>query len=110
MRLYKVYVLSLIEYGSAAFMAISKMNFAKLQRVQNIAIRICLNLPRYIRVELLHEYAGIGTIIDRLSRTNKQLLKSMAVNNEHHLGMLPRSPLDVLVYLYTGLLGTVLFT
>ena len=107
MRLYKVYVLSLIEYGSAAFMAISKMNFAKLQRVQNIAIRICLNLPRYIRVEL--EYAGIDTIIDRLSRTNK-LLKSMAVNNEHHLGMLPRSPLDVLVHLYTGLLGTVLFT
>ena len=106
MRLYKVYILSLIEYGSTAFMAMSKMNFAKLQRIQNEAIRICLNLPRYIRIELLHEYAGIEKIIDRLSRTNKRLLKSMAANNEHvsklcqehhhHPSMLPRSPLDVL--------------
>ena len=107
MRLYKVYILSLIEYGSSSFIATSKGNRDKLQRVQNEAIRLCLNLPRYIRIDLLHEYAGIDRIWDRLIKTNRRLLGSMTVSNEHirkmaqdqplNHGMLPVSALDLLM-------------
>ena len=107
MRLYKVYILSLLEYGSSSFIATSKVNQEKLQRVQNEAIRLCLNLPRYIRIDLLHEYAGIDKIWDRFKQTNRRLLGTMTVRNEHirkmvqdqplHHGILPVSTLDILM-------------
>ena len=107
MRLYKVYILSLMEYGSSSFIATTKGNREKLQRVQNEAIRLCLNLPRYIRIDLLHEYAGIDRIWDRLVKTNRHLLGTMTVTNEHirklaqdqplNNGMSPVSPLDLLM-------------
>ena len=107
MRLYKTYILSLVEYGSSTFVATSKGNREKLQKIQNEAIRLCLNLPRYIRIELLHEYAGIERIWTRLLQTNRSLLGTMSARNEHihrmaqdqplSQGMLPVSPLDLMM-------------
>ena len=106
MRLYKTYVLPLIEYGSISFIAAPKPTIDKLQKIQNEAIRICLRLPRYIRVDLLHEYAGICTIRQRLEKLNTKLLSSMMNNNEDIRELMrnhdsihdikPRSPHDVL--------------
>ena len=106
MRLYKMYVRTLLEYGSSSFLVSLKSNMEKLQKIQNEAIRICLRLPRYIRIDLLHEYAGIDTIAERLKILNQRLLATMVSTNEdikklvdqQHLTqtLAPKSPLDLL--------------
>ena len=83
MKLYKIYIRPIIEYGSIAFMSAPKTQLSRLQRIQNDAIRICLKLPRYIRTNLLHEYASIEPIADRLLKLNTSLLNTMRLNNEH---------------------------
>ena len=105
-RLYKTYVLPLIEYGSSSFIAAPITTLVNLQRVQNEALRSCLSLPRYIRSDLLHEYAGIDFTSDRLKTLNRRLLESMTRSNpdiklliENRLlyqDVPPKSPLDVL--------------
>ena len=81
-----MYVLTLLEYGSSAFIATSKTNQAKLQKVQNEALRICLNLPRYIRIDLLHEYGGIDRVEEGMNKLNKRLLESMTASNKDIAG------------------------
>ena len=105
MRLYKMYIRPLLEYGSSSFIAASKTKLERLQKVQNEAIRCCLRLPRYIRIDLLHEYAGIDRVEERLKKLNTHLLESMArvnedvkklVDDQHiHEHSLPKSPLDI---------------
>lgn len=99
LRLYKVYILSLMEYGSS-FITTSKVNREKFQRIQNEAIRLCLNLPKYIRIDLLHEYAGIERIWVRLMKTNRHLLGTMTQSNEHIRKMTQDQPQNQNVYLY----------
>ena len=106
MKLYKTYILPLVEYGSIAFIAAPKLSIDKLQKLQNEAIRICLGLPKYIRIDLLHEYAGLQTIRQKLEKSNTKLLCSMMNHNEdvrelmrnHDLSrdLNPKSPLDIL--------------
>ena len=89
-----------------AFIAAPKLSIDKLQKLQNEAIRICLGLPKYIRIDLLHEYAGLQTIRQKLEKSNTKLLCSMINHNEdvrelirnHDLSrdLNPKSPLDIL--------------
>ena len=83
MKLYKIYVRPILEYGSIAFMAAPKTQLSRLQGLENDAIRICLRLPKYIRTSLLHEYASLESISMRLIRTNTTLLRKMRENNPH---------------------------
>ena len=106
-NLYKSYVRPIIEYGSSAFIATSTTQFDRLKRIQNEAIRVCLRLPRYIRSELLHEYASLEQIRDRLLKMNSSLLNRMKTHNDHiknlcetnssYSDMQPRSPIDILL-------------
>merc|ERR1712212_89921 len=50
-RLYKVYIRSIFEYGSVCFLFCPDSLLDSLQKVQNRAIRICLRLPRYVSVK-----------------------------------------------------------
>jgi len=83
MKLYKCYVRPLIEYGSSSFIAAPRPQLKNLQQIQNEALRICLKLPKYIKISLLHEYASIQPIKDRLISMNKSLIKTMAKHNEY---------------------------
>ena len=47
-RLYKIYIRSLFESGSAGFISASKRELDKLQKIQNEAIRTSLRLPAYL--------------------------------------------------------------
>ena len=106
-KLYKTYVLPVLEYDSIAFLAAPKLNMNKLQRIQNEAIRACLKIPCYVRTDLLHECAGLEIIVDRLKRHNLRLLNQMSQRNKNvhdlHISQLqmahlfPKSPLDLLL-------------
>ena len=82
-RLYKVYVRPIMEYGSAAFISATTTQFERLHRIQNCAIRASLKLPKYIRSSLLHEYACLEPIKDRLYKLNHTLLPRMQRHNEN---------------------------
>ena len=105
-RLYKTYIRPLLEYGSIAFIAAPDEQINRLQIIQNAALRLCLRLPSYIRINLLHEYSSIETVKTRLKELNTKLLHTMARNNPDvkniksiylsHLKDYHRSPLDVI--------------
>jgi late competence protein required for DNA uptake (superfamily II DNA/RNA helicase) len=83
MKLYEIYIRPLMEYGSISFMAAPKHHLKKLQQIQNEALRICLRLPRYISIDLLHEYGCCKRLNDRFQKLNKKLLTTMSENNEN---------------------------
>ena len=65
-RLYKTFIRPLVEYGCVALLASGTETISKFQRIQNEFIRVCLNLPRYIRTDLLHEAACLETVKERI--------------------------------------------
>ena len=83
MKLYKIYVRPIIEYGSIAFSTAPRTQLLRLEQIQNEAIRTALRLPRYIRKNLLNEYASIQPINDRLLQLNTSLLNTMKQKNDH---------------------------
>ena len=105
-RLYKTYIRPLLEYGSIAFIAAPDEHMNRLQVIQNAALRLCLRLPSYIRIDLLHEYSGIETVKKRMKNLNTKLLQTMARNNQDvknimsnylsHLKDYHKSPLDII--------------
>ena len=119
LRLYKVYIRSIFEYGCVAFLHIPDTTLGLLQRVQNKALRICLGLPKYVSLELLHDSACLLTVRERLEqlglrllgkmRGNNPLIREMAQNKEReNLGIVMqqgqgntnrphRTPLDILL-------------
>ena len=106
-RLYKTYIRPLIEYGCIATTAISKSTQNEFQKVQNEFIRVCLNLPSYIRTDLLHEAASLETIKERLEHLGKKhynTIRDTTVISElynNYLSVVPlndyKSPLDYLI-------------
>ena len=107
MKLYTCYIRSLIEYGSISFLSAPKGQLSRLQKIQNDAIRTCLRLPRYLRTSLIHEYAGIEPVNDRLQKVCTKLLSKIITRNEDVQGLVENrtpatgnchlSPLDVLI-------------
>ena len=82
MRLYKIYIRPLSEYGSASFITTPSSQFDRLKRIENESIRASLQLPKYIRTTLLHEYASLEPIKDRLLKLNASLLSRMKLHND----------------------------
>ena len=80
-RLYKVYVRSIFEYGSVCFLHCPDSVLDALQKIQNRAIRICLRLPRYISLKLLHENSGLPTVKERLIQLGTKMVAKMKSSN-----------------------------
>ena len=59
-------------------------NNSKLQRIQNNAIRIIFNLPRYTGVSDLHEKAGLDLLKDRFIKLNRKFF-GRAFSNKNPL-------------------------
>ena len=81
LKLYKMYIRSIMEYGSFCFIAAPKIYLSKLQKTQNDALRVCLRLPSFIRIGLLHECASIETFEERMLKLNSNLLRKMYRHN-----------------------------
>ena len=102
-RLYQTYVCPLFEYGSISFLP---ADLKKLQQIQNEFIRLSLKLPRYLRVDLIHDAAGLELLETRLKRLNCNLMSKLirleSIENqvEKSLNTIPlnryTSPLDQL--------------
>ena len=103
-KLYKMYVRPLLEYGSLSFLT---AKISQLQQIQNEFLRTSMRLPSYLRTDLLHQSAGLETIKDRLTSLNTNLMKKMLAHVdiqktvEKSLSATPlnlyKSPLDVLI-------------
>ena len=65
-QIYKQYVRPIFEYGSLSTITTSDNIISKIQRLQNTFIRLALRLPKYICAKLLHDYAGLPYVKDRL--------------------------------------------
>ena len=81
LRLYKTYVCPIFEYGCIAFLHVPDMSLRPLQLIQNMALRIVLDLPSYISIDRLHEYASISRVKERLSELGSRHLAKMRVKN-----------------------------
>ena len=57
------------------------MSLRPLQLIQNMALRIVLDLPSYISIDRLHEYASISRVKERLSELGSRHLAKMRVKN-----------------------------
>ena len=75
-KLYKIYVRPLFEYGSISFIHIPR-EIERAQKVQNVFIRTALKLPSYLSTELLHTAANLEMMKDRLISLNNKLLAKM---------------------------------
>ena len=80
-RLYKVYVRSIFEYGSVSFLHCPDSTMDILQRLQNRAIRTCLRLPKYVSVRLLHEASCLPTVKKRLRQLGGKMVAKMRQSN-----------------------------
>ena len=81
LRLYKVYIRSIFEYGCVAFLHIPDATLGVLQKIQNKALRICLRLPKYVSLKLLHDSACLLTVKERLEQLGLRILGKMKGNN-----------------------------
>ena len=91
------------EYGSISFLP---ADIKKLQQIQNEFIRLSLKLPRYLRIDLIHDAAGLQLLETRLKKLNSNLmsklirLESIENHVEKSLNTIPlnryTSPLDQL--------------
>ena len=81
LRLYKVYIRSIFEYGSVCFVHCPDATLDTLQKIQNKAIRICLRLPQYVSLGLLHKSACLPMLKDRLCQLGLKMVARMNDNN-----------------------------
>ena len=81
LRLYKVYLRSIFEYGSICFLHSPDSVLDIMQRIQNKAIRICLRLPQYVSVSLLHGSACMPMMKERLVQLGVRLVDRMKQSN-----------------------------
>ena len=73
-RLYKAYIRPVLEYGAIILAAANKTRLAQLQLIQNRALRICLRMPKYTRIRVLHELANIEPIRQRLENLGRKTI------------------------------------
>ena len=77
----KTLIRSIFEYGSICFLHCPDSTLNIMQKIQNKAIRICLKLPQYISVKLLHESSCLPMIKERLQELAKNTLSRMRLSN-----------------------------
>ena len=65
-QIYKQCVRPIFEYGSLSMITILDNIISKIQRLQNKFIWLALRLPKYICPRLLHDFAGLPYVKNRL--------------------------------------------
>ena len=72
--IFKSMIAPILDYGDIIFMGSTSNNLMKLQRLQNRALRVCLNVHHYIPTILLHQQTGVPNLITRRSCNLKKYM------------------------------------
>ena len=85
LEIYKQCVRPIFEYGIVSTIIVSETVITKIQRVQNLFIRLALRLPKYVSARLLHEALGLPYVRERLITVGQNHLVRMHANplDEH---------------------------
>ena len=65
-----------------------------MQKIQNKAIRICLSLPRYVSIRLLHESACLPLVKERLCQLGARTVAKMRQSNPLVRGIVEKKEAD----------------
>jgi hypothetical protein len=82
LKLYRQYIRPVLEYGAIVTVAASKPQIERLQKVQNYALRVALNLPMFTRIEDLHLAANIVPVEQRLTELGQNCIKRLKNNSD----------------------------
>ena len=74
--LYKVALRPILSYGGPILSTIAPTHIKKLQIMQNKILRMCLEKPRYTRINELHEEAGVETMSVFINKLNSKFITS----------------------------------
>ena len=80
LQIYKQCVRPIFEYGIVSTITVPETVITKIQRVQNLFIRLALRLPKYVSVRLLHEALGLPYVKERLISVGQNHLARMHAN------------------------------
>ena len=75
--LYKKTIISIFEYCSICIVNAAESHIAKLQLIQNMAMRVILQTPAYVSINDLHDCAGLTPIKTYLIESAKRRISSM---------------------------------
>ena len=62
---YKSFILPLLEYGNTLYMSANKNLLDRLQVLQNVGLKTCLNLPKRTPTSQIHKLCNINYLTDR---------------------------------------------
>ena len=77
LQIYKQCVRPIFECGIVSTITVSETVITKIQRVQNVFIRLALRLPKYVSAGLLHEALGLPCVRERLITVGQNHLARM---------------------------------
>ena len=80
-HLYKSIIRPIFEYGSVCIISAADVHLDKIQLLQNQALRLVMNCPRYTSINDLHDGTGIHNIKNHLISNAKYRLKIMRQNS-----------------------------
>ena len=80
LQIYKQRVRPIFEYGIISIRTVSETIIKKIQRVQNIFIRLTLHLLKYVLARLLHEASGFPYVKERLITVGQNHSATMHAN------------------------------
>ena len=82
LMIYKSFILPIIEYGNVIYQTANKKNLEKIQRIQNQALKLCLNLDKDTPTSLVHKRANLNTLDERREKATIKFMFSRTKNKK----------------------------
>ncbi len=79
-QVYQSYIGPLFEYAVPAWCNVGRAQLKKLQVIQNLAIKMCHEIPKYTSNEYIHRLSGLKTLQERMVILGKKYLHRAETN------------------------------
>lgn len=80
LKVYISYIRSLFEYALPAWITASPRQMNRLQRIQNLAVKMAYRLPKYISNHHVHSISGLASISSRQSIVGQRFMNRATRN------------------------------